>query len=76
MTRTARFRRSFALGSVKKRRRAAKVTKVGGLRHRAQILGLDNAVMDTLEADQHDIGAVADGVHIVLTAGGRISAHL
>ncbi|MFB8240115.1 hypothetical protein ACFC58_26580 [Kitasatospora purpeofusca] len=54
----------------------AKVTKVGELHYRAQILGLDNAVNDTLDADQHDIGAVANGVYIVLTAGGRISAHM
>ncbi|WP_043468148.1 hypothetical protein [Kitasatospora sp. MBT66] len=54
----------------------AKVTKVGELHYRAQILGLDNAVNDTLDADQHDTGAVANGVYIVLTAGGRISAHM
>ncbi|MFJ4091033.1 hypothetical protein ACIPYS_05565 [Kitasatospora sp. NPDC089913] len=54
----------------------AKVTKVGELHYRAQILGLDNTVMDTFDADQHDIGAVANGVSIVLTAGGRISAHM
>ncbi|MFB7376836.1 hypothetical protein ACFC6U_28835 [Kitasatospora purpeofusca] len=54
----------------------AKVTKVGELHYRAQILGLDNAVNDTLDADQHDTGAVANGVHIVLSAGGRISAHM
>ncbi|MEV0189855.1 hypothetical protein AB0I39_15120 [Kitasatospora purpeofusca] len=54
----------------------AKVTKVGELHYRAQVLGLDNAVMDTLEANQQDSGAVANGVYIVLTAGGRISAHL
>ncbi|WP_053646995.1 hypothetical protein [Streptomyces sp. XY431] len=54
----------------------AKVTKVGELHYRAQILGLDNAVNDTLDADQHDIGAVANGSYIVLTAGGRISAHM
>ncbi|MGY0460032.1 hypothetical protein ACW14Y_07185 [Kitasatospora sp. cg17-2] len=54
----------------------AKVTKVGELHYRAQILGLDNAVNGTLDADQHDTGAVANGVYIVLTAGGRISAHM
>ncbi|MDY0810739.1 hypothetical protein [Kitasatospora purpeofusca] len=54
----------------------AKVTKVGELHYRAQILGLDNAVNDTLDADQHDTGAVANGVYIVLTAGGRIGAHM
>ncbi len=54
----------------------AKVTKVGELHYRAQILGLDNAVNATLEANQHDTGAVANGTYIVLTAGGRISAHM
>ncbi len=54
----------------------AKVTEVGELHYRAQILGLDNAVNDTLDADQHDTGAVANGSYIVLTAGGRISAHM
>ncbi|MEK2491121.1 hypothetical protein WN990_16325 [Kitasatospora purpeofusca] len=54
----------------------AKVTKVGELHYRAQILGLDNAVNGTLDADQHDTGAVANAVYIVLTAGGRISAHM
>ncbi|WP_380283965.1 hypothetical protein [Kitasatospora purpeofusca] len=54
----------------------AKVTKVGELRYRAEIRGLDNAVMDTLEANQQDTGAVANGVCIVLSAGGEISSHL
>nr|BEK64130.1 hypothetical protein KPHV_13570 [Kitasatospora purpeofusca] len=54
----------------------AKLTKVGELHYRAQILGLDNAVNGTLDADQHDTGAVANGVYIALTAGGRISAHM
>ncbi|MEV0531338.1 hypothetical protein [Kitasatospora sp. NPDC050463] len=54
----------------------AKVTKVGELRYRAQILGSDNAVNGTLEANQHDAGAVANGVYIVLSAGGEISAHM
>ncbi|MFE6745324.1 hypothetical protein ACFVGM_05670 [Kitasatospora purpeofusca] len=54
----------------------AKVTKVGELHYRAQILGLDNAVDGTLDADRHDTGAVANGVYIVLSAGGRISAHM
>ncbi|MGV9268842.1 hypothetical protein ACWDRR_29720 [Kitasatospora sp. NPDC003701] len=54
----------------------AKVTKVGELRYRAQILGNDNAVNGTLEANQQDAGAVANGVYIVLSAGGEISAHM
>ncbi|MFJ9844803.1 hypothetical protein ACIRYZ_31015 [Kitasatospora sp. NPDC101155] len=53
----------------------AKVTKTGELDYRAQILGNENEVDGTLEANQHDIGAVANGVYIVLTAGGEISAH-
>ncbi|MFB7476944.1 hypothetical protein [Kitasatospora sp. NPDC056184] len=53
----------------------AKVTKIGDLHYRAEILGLDNAVMDTLEANQHDVGAVANDIPIVLTAGGEISSH-
>lgn len=54
----------------------AKVTKVGELHYRAQILGNDNAVNGTLEANQQDAGAVANGVYIVLSAGGEISAHM
>ncbi|MFF2144357.1 hypothetical protein [Kitasatospora sp. NPDC058190] len=53
----------------------AKVTRTGELHYRAQILGNENEVDGTLEADQHDGGAVANGVYIVLTAGGEISAH-
>ncbi|MFJ2776834.1 hypothetical protein [Kitasatospora sp. NPDC087315] len=54
----------------------AKVTKIGELRYRAQILGYDNAVNGTLESNQQDVGGVANGVYIVLTAGGEISAHM
>lgn len=54
----------------------AKVTKIGELRYRAQIIGNDNSVDGTLESNQHDVGGVANGVDIVLTAGGEISAHL
>ncbi|MFI9332515.1 hypothetical protein ACIGZJ_33905 [Kitasatospora sp. NPDC052868] len=54
----------------------AKVTKLGELRYRAQILGLDNAVNGTLEANEQDAGAVANGVYIVLSTGGEISAHM
>ncbi|MFJ6773945.1 hypothetical protein ACIQOV_23835 [Kitasatospora sp. NPDC091257] len=53
----------------------AKVTKLGELRYRAEILGNDNAVYGTLETDQHDVGVDANGVSIVLSAGGEISAH-
>ncbi|MFF8918721.1 hypothetical protein ACF08M_36800 [Streptomyces sp. NPDC015032] len=54
----------------------AKVTKIGDLRYRAQILGHEGAVYGTLEANQHDTGLDANGVYIVLSAGGVISAHL
>lgn len=53
----------------------AKVTKVGELRYRAQILGGDGAVDATLETNQHDVGVDANGVYIVLSNGGVISAH-
>ncbi|OKI04846.1 hypothetical protein A6A06_09025 [Streptomyces sp. CB02923] len=53
----------------------AKVTKTGELRYRAQILGRDNAVYGTVEANQHDAGLDANGVYIVLSSGGVISAH-
>ncbi|MFE3203724.1 hypothetical protein [Embleya sp. NPDC059237] len=53
----------------------AEVTKVGELRFRARILGNGGADYGTLEANQHDAGAVANGIYIVLSAGGEISAH-
>ncbi|WP_188295806.1 hypothetical protein, partial [Streptomyces sp. CBMA156] len=53
----------------------AKVTKTGELHYRAEILGMNNEVYGTLDADQHDSGAAANGVYIVLSAGGEISAH-
>lgn len=53
----------------------AKVTKVGELHYRAQILGGDGSVMGTLDANEHDDGAVANGIYIVLSAGGVISSH-
>ncbi|MGG2459996.1 hypothetical protein ACO0M4_09280 [Streptomyces sp. RGM 3693] len=53
----------------------AKVTKVGELRYRAQILGLKGEVDATLETNQHDVGVDANGVYIVLSNGGVISAH-
>ncbi|MEW1777432.1 hypothetical protein [Streptomyces sp. NPDC086777] len=53
----------------------AKVTKTGELRYRAQIIGNDGSVDGTLEANQQDAGLDANGVHVVLSAGGVISAH-
>ncbi|MGW7545144.1 hypothetical protein ACWGKQ_29165 [Streptomyces sp. NPDC054770] len=53
----------------------AKVTKAGELHYRAQILGRDGSVDGTLEANQQDAGLDANGVYIVLSAGGVISAH-
>ncbi|WP_328386975.1 hypothetical protein OHS81_25495 [Streptomyces sp. NBC_00400] len=52
----------------------AKVTKTGELRYRAQIIGHDG-VAATLETNQHDVGLNANGIYIVLSAGGVISAH-
>ncbi|MFI9077130.1 hypothetical protein ACIGW8_11655 [Streptomyces sioyaensis] len=52
----------------------AKVTKVGELRYRAQIIGHDG-VAATLETNQHDVGLDANGVSVVLSSGGVISAH-
>ncbi|MFJ7274396.1 hypothetical protein [Kitasatospora sp. NPDC098663] len=54
----------------------AKVTKIGELHYRAQILGNDGAVNGTLEANQQDAGAVANGVYMVLSTGGQISANM
>ena len=54
----------------------AKVTKAGELHYRAQIIGNDGAVDGTLDANQSDAGLDANGVYIVLSAGGVISAHL
>ncbi|KUM99140.1 hypothetical protein AQI95_40640 [Streptomyces yokosukanensis] len=53
----------------------AKVTKIGDLRYRAQILGNDGSVDATLETNQQDVGLDANGVYIVLSTGGVISAH-
>lgn len=53
----------------------AKVAKLGDLHYRAQILGNENSVDGTLEANQHDDGGVANGVYIVLSTAGVISAH-
>ncbi|WP_308409361.1 hypothetical protein [Streptomyces pinistramenti] len=52
----------------------AKVTKVGELRYRAQIIGFEG-VAATLETKGHDVGVDANGVYIVLSDGGVISAH-
>ncbi|MEV6671329.1 hypothetical protein [Streptomyces sp. NPDC051162] len=54
----------------------AKVTKTGELRYRAEIIGEEGSVDGTLEANEHDAGLDANGVYIVLSAGGVISAHL
>ncbi|WP_329144621.1 hypothetical protein OIU91_09220 [Streptomyces sp. NBC_01456] len=52
----------------------AKVTKLGELRYRAQIIGHDG-VAATLETHQHDVGLDANGSYLVLSNGGIISAH-
>ncbi|MFF3766269.1 hypothetical protein ACFYYR_19615 [Streptomyces sp. NPDC001922] len=52
-----------------------KVTKLGDLHYRAQFFSESGDADDTVEANQHDIGFVANGVSIVLSAGGVISAH-
>ncbi|MFF9482217.1 hypothetical protein [Streptomyces sp. NPDC014733] len=53
----------------------AKVTKVGELHFRAEIIGHEGSVDATLEANEHADGVDANGISIVLTAGGEISAH-
>ncbi|MEU3713677.1 hypothetical protein [Streptomyces catenulae] len=53
----------------------AKVTKIGELHFRAEIIGHEGSVDATLEANEHAAGVDANGVSIVLTAGGEISAH-
>ncbi|AZS86337.1 hypothetical protein ELQ87_20285 [Streptomyces griseoviridis] len=53
----------------------AKVTKVGELHYRAQIIGREGAVEATMDANQHDTGLDANAVYIVLSAGGVISSH-
>ncbi|MEW9516057.1 hypothetical protein [Streptomyces tubercidicus] len=52
-----------------------KVSKVGELRYRAQFISPSGDADDTVEANQHDIGFVTNGVYVVLSAGGMISAH-
>ncbi|MGV9853938.1 hypothetical protein ACWDWU_35050 [Streptomyces sp. NPDC003442] len=52
----------------------AKVTKVGEGHYRADIIGHGD-VMGTMEANGQDAGLDANGVYIVLSAGGEISAH-
>lgn len=54
----------------------AKVTKLGELRYRAQILGREGAVEATLETNGHDAGLDANASYIVLSAGGVISSHM
>ncbi|MFE6689117.1 hypothetical protein ACFVFQ_21935 [Streptomyces sp. NPDC057743] len=52
-----------------------KVTKVGELHYRADIIGHDGSVDGTLETKGHDDGAAANGVYMVLSSGGVLSAH-
>ncbi|WP_413799219.1 hypothetical protein [Streptomyces iranensis] len=52
----------------------AKVTKVGEAQYRAEIIGHGD-VMGTMEANGHDAGLDANGVYIVLSTRGVISAH-
>ncbi|WP_262700057.1 MULTISPECIES: hypothetical protein [Streptomyces] len=52
----------------------AKVTKVGESHYRAEIIG-NGDVMGTMEANGHDAGLNANGVYIVLSTRGVISAH-
>lgn len=52
----------------------AEVTKLGDLRYRARIIGHDG-VAATMETHQHDAGLDANGIFIVLSDGGVISAH-
>ncbi|MFE2186253.1 hypothetical protein [Streptomyces sp. NPDC059455] len=52
----------------------AKVTKVGEGHYRAEIIGHGD-VMGTMEANGQDAGLDANGVYIVLSTGGVISAH-
>ncbi|MET9531592.1 MULTISPECIES: hypothetical protein [unclassified Streptomyces] len=51
-----------------------KVTKIGDVRFRAQIIGHDG-VAATLNANQHDVGVNANGIYMVLSDGGVLSAH-
>jgi hypothetical protein len=53
----------------------AKVTKIGELHFRAEIIGHEGSVDATLEANESADGVDANGISIVLTAGGEISAH-
>ncbi|TXJ71109.1 hypothetical protein E2C11_34140 [Streptomyces lavendulae] len=52
-----------------------KVTKFGELRYRAQIIGHDGVAATIETKDQHDVGLDANGVYIVLSNGGVLSAH-
>ncbi|NDZ77961.1 hypothetical protein G3I19_05345 [Streptomyces sp. SID10853] len=51
-----------------------KITKPGESHYRAQIIGHDG-VAATLDADEHDEGLDANGIYMVLSAGGVLSAH-
>ncbi|MYT28881.1 MULTISPECIES: hypothetical protein [unclassified Streptomyces] len=52
-----------------------KVRKLGELHYRADIIGNDDSVDGTLETKGHDAGGVANGVYMVLSNGGVLSAH-
>ncbi|OIK27688.1 hypothetical protein [Streptomyces malaysiense] len=52
-----------------------KVAKLGELRYRARIIGHDGVAATIETKDQHDVGLDANGVYIVLSAGGVLSAH-
>ncbi|MCE3032720.1 hypothetical protein [Streptomyces sp. CMSTAAHL-2] len=52
-----------------------KVTKFGELRYRAQIIGHDGVAATIETKDRHDVGLDANGVYIVLSNGGVLSAH-
>ncbi|MFI6344760.1 hypothetical protein [Streptomyces sp. NPDC050560] len=53
-----------------------KVTKEPGQNHyRAQIMDSEGTVKGTLDANGHDAGGVANGINMVLSFGGIISAH-
>ncbi|WP_438489129.1 hypothetical protein [Streptomyces sp. S186] len=52
-----------------------KVSKLGELHYRADIIGNEGSVDGTLETKGHDAGGVANGVHMVLSSRGVLSAH-
>ncbi|MFI1203645.1 hypothetical protein ACH4VR_30135 [Streptomyces sp. NPDC020883] len=52
-----------------------KVKKLGELHYRADVIGNEGSVDGTLEAKGHDAGLDANGVYLVLSNGGVLSAH-